>query len=196
MKGYSCKKLKNVLKLSFINVVKVSVLMLTAVLLCAGVYSSASKQPPVAAQTQPIIIPTEEPASTCTPEPTEPPAPLFINPASGVLTSEFGERWGRKHTGIDIGGDMGSDIIAASGGVVECADWVSGYGNYIIIDHENGYKTAYGHCQELLVSEGERVSRGDLIALMGSTGNSTGPHLHFEVKYMDAYLNPIEYVMY
>lgn len=122
--------------------------------------------------------------------------PLFINPAAGVLTSGFGARWGRTHSGIDIGGDMNSDILAAADGVVTYADWMSGYGNYVMIDHHNGYQTAYGHCNSLLVSDGEQVTQGQLIAKMGSTGNSTGPHLHFEVKADNVFQDPLDYVMY
>lgn len=121
---------------------------------------------------------------------------MFDEPAEGILTSEFGARWGRMHTGIDIGGESGSDILAADGGVVTYSAWVNGYGNYIAIDHENGYQTAYAHLDELLVSEGERVFKGQKIAYMGSTGNSTGPHLHFEIKYCGEYNNPLDYVVY
>lgn len=133
-------------------------------------------------------------------EPIGPPEPtvkaVFINPAHGVLTSEYGERWGRKHTGIDIGGNEGSDIVAAGGGKVVFAGWVTGYGYYTVIDHENGFQTAYAHCSELLVSSGERVLKGQKIAFMGNTGNSTGTHLHFEVKSDGEYCNPLDYVVY
>ena len=132
------------------------------------------------------------------PEPVDPTVACgsITEPAQGVLTSGYGARWGRTHTGIDIGGDDGSDILAADGGLVTLADWVSGYGIYVVVDHENGYQTAYGHCSELLVTEGERVAQGQNIARMGSTGNSTGPHLHFEVKADVEYQNPLDYVLY
>ena len=120
----------------------------------------------------------------------------FEEPAYGVLTSAFGERWGRNHNGIDIGGEQGSDILAADGGEVALAEWVNGYGNYILIDHKNGFQTAYAHCDELLVAKGEKVTQGQKIAYMGSTGNSTGPHLHFEVKLNGVYQDPLEYVLY
>ena len=120
----------------------------------------------------------------------------FAEPAQGVLTSGFGSRWGRDHTGIDIGGSEGSDIYAAVGGIVSYADWMGGYGNYVVIDHGNGLQTAYGHCSKLLVSEGDYVERGQIIAYMGSTGNSTGPHLHFEVKQDGVFQNPLDYVLY
>ncbi len=120
----------------------------------------------------------------------------FTEPAVGVLTSGFGMRWERNHTGIDIGGNQGTNIVASDGGSVLFSGWVDGYGNYIIIDHENGFQTAYGHCNELLVKPGDRVAQGQLIAYMGSTGNSTGPHLHFEVKLDGIYQDPLNYVTY
>ncbi len=121
---------------------------------------------------------------------------IFTEPAVGVLTSPYGERWGRAHEGIDIGGEAGSDILAADSGTVSCSQWVDGYGNYIEIDHSNGFKTAYGHCSELYVKQGEIVTQGQVIAAMGSTGNSTGTHLHFEVLLDGEPQNPLDYVMY
>lgn len=120
----------------------------------------------------------------------------FINPAEGVLTSGFGARWGRNHNGIDIGADSGSEILAAENGTVTCAGIVSGYGNYVAIDHGNGFETAYAHCSSIVADEGEHVAKGQVIAYVGSTGNSTGPHLHFEIKLNGEYLNPLEYVVY
>ncbi len=120
----------------------------------------------------------------------------FTEPAVGVVTSPFGERWGRNHDGIDIGGQENSDILASYSGTVILSGWVDGYGNYIEIDHGQGYKTAYGHCNELLVSPGDVVSKGQVIAKMGSTGNSTGTHLHFEVLFNEEPQNPLEYVIY
>ncbi len=139
------------------------------------------------------------PLPETTPVPTEDPTlahGFFTEPAVGVLTSDFGARWGREHTGIDIGADHGADILAADGGVVLLSGWVDGYGNYIILDHENGFQTGYAHCNELLVTDGERVSQGQKIAYVGNTGNSTGPHLHFEVKLDGVFQNPLNYVMY
>ena len=121
---------------------------------------------------------------------------FFVKPTEGVLTSEFGSRWGREHHGIDIGGEDGEKILAADSGRVVYAGWVEGYGNYLSIDHENGFETAYAHCSKLAVSEGEYVTQGQQIACMGSTGNSTGPHLHFEVKKDGEYLDPLRYVLY
>ncbi len=106
-------------------------------------------------------------------------------PYTQNITSGYGGRWGRMHSGIDIsaGGVYGQDIVASDGGTVEWAGYdSSGYGNYVIIDHNNGYKTLYGHCSALYVSAGQSVSQGQAIAAVGSTGDSTGPHLHFEVR--------------
>lgn len=120
----------------------------------------------------------------------------FAQPVCGVLTSSFGSRRGRRHTGIDIGADSGTEILAAAGGTVTFSGQMSGYGNYIIIDHGNGVETAYGHCSKLLAEKGENVRRGDKIALVGSTGNSTGPHLHFEIKINGEFVDPLNYVFY
>lgn len=120
----------------------------------------------------------------------------FIRPSYGSLSSRFGSRWGRNHNGIDIAGAYNSDIKAADGGVVTYAGWMSGYGNYLVINHENGYQTAYGHCASLCVGVGKRVAKGDVIAKMGNTGRSTGTHLHFEVKKNGVYVNPLTYVSY
>lgn len=121
---------------------------------------------------------------------------LFAIPAQGVLTSPFGSRWGRQHTGIDIGAQQGTDIVAAKSGRVIYSGWADGYGYYVILDHGDGFKTAYGHCSALFVNEGDNVLKGQKIAAVGSTGNSTGPHLHFEVKCGDVYQDPLNYVTY
>ena len=98
-----------------------------------------------------------------------------------TLTSGYGPRWGRSHTGIDMAAPTGTPIYATDGGTVIRAGYYGGYGNCIDIDHGNGRVTRYGHCSKLLVNVGEKVYQGQNIALCGSTGNSTGPHLHFEV---------------
>ena len=112
----------------------------------------------------------------------------MIWPLDGPVTSEFGWRvhpifgTSRYHSGLDIGGDYGLPIRAAAGGTVIYSGWISGYGYAVIIDHGGGLTTLYGHNEELTVGEGESVSQGDIIAWCGSTGNSTGPHCHFEVR--------------
>ncbi len=106
----------------------------------------------------------------------------FIWPAEGVLTSGYGWRWGRMHKGLDIAGPTGTPINAAADGVVTYAAWASGYGNLVEITHPDGSVTMYAHNNRNVVREGERVRQGQHIADMGSTGRSTGPHLHFEIR--------------
>lgn len=120
----------------------------------------------------------------------------FINPGGSVITSRFGARWGRQHNGIDIGMPIGTSVKAADGGKVTFAGWKSGYGYLVIIDHENGYKTYYGHLSKTLVKKGQRVYRGQIIAKSGNTGRTTGPHLHFEVRKNNVPVNPLKYVKY
>ena len=118
------------------------------------------------------------------------------------ISSGYGQRdasisgWG-FHGGIDItgGGFMGTPIYATRAGTVIAANYgTTGYGNYVIIDHGDGYTSLYGHCSALLVSQGQRVSRGQIIAQVGNTGWSTGPHLHFEVRYNGETVDPLDYV--
>ena len=111
-----------------------------------------------------------------------------------VVTSEFGARWGRMHTGIDFGDPTGTPIYASDGGTVITAGYSGGYGLCIDIDHENGRVTRYGHCSAINVSVGDKVYQGQQIGLVGSTGNSTGPHLHFEVIIDGVQHNPREFL--
>ncbi len=112
----------------------------------------------------------------------------FIRPCSAPITSGFGYRFHpilhrrKLHTGVDFGASYGSAIHAAAGGTVIQACYTRGYGNCVVIDHGNGVTTLYGHCSELLVSQWQVVRQGQVIARVGSTGLSTGPHLHFEVR--------------
>ncbi len=122
--------------------------------------------------------------------------PQFIRPASGYLSSGFGRRWGRNHNGIDVAGAHGSNVVASASGTVTYAGWMSGYGNYVVINHGNGYQTAYGHNSSISVSVGQKVSQGQVIAKMGSTGRSTGTHVHFEIKKNGVFQNPLNYVSY
>ena len=107
--------------------------------------------------------------------------PMFVMPTRGVWTSGFGYRWGVLHGGIDIANSIGTPILAASDGVVIDAGPTAGYGIWVKLRHSDGTVTLYGHLSAVLVNIGERVYAGDQIAKMGNTGNSTGPHLHFEV---------------
>lgn len=114
----------------------------------------------------------------------------FLWPAQGELSSDFGYRWGRLHAGVDIANDIGTPIRAAFTGRVAYTGWYSGYGCTIVLDHENGYTTLYGHLQDYIVEEGQYVRMGQPIGYMGNTGNSTGPHLHFEVRREGVPVNP------
>ncbi len=106
----------------------------------------------------------------------------YIWPAEGVLTSGYGMRWGRMHRGIDIAAPTGTPIMAAAPGVVVTAGWNDGgYGNLVEVQHADGSLTLYAHNNRILVREGQKVDQGEQISEMGSTGNSTGPHLHFEI---------------
>ncbi|MBS7078263.1 MAG: peptidoglycan DD-metalloendopeptidase family protein [Veillonella seminalis] len=121
-------------------------------------------------------------------------------PVSGVITSGFGWRehpiFGRQifHTGIDIGVDEGTPVHAADSGTVVYSGWMDGYGYAVVIDHGNGISTLCAHNSDLAVSEGQSVSKGTVIAYAGSTGNATGPHVHFEVRVNGDPVNPLGYL--
>ena len=100
---------------------------------------------------------------------------------------------GRFHEGLDFAADTGTPVYATADGKVVHADWQSGYGNLLEIDHGYGYVTRYAHLSKFKVKEGDEVKRGDLIAETGNTGKSTGPHLHYEVRYRNSPQNPINY---
>lgn len=126
------------------------------------------------------------------------PAPISSGqlgwPAAGPVTSGFGSRWGRMHEGIDIGVGTGTPVHAAAAGTVVYAGWMSGYGNIVVIDHGNGLSTAYAHNSSLVVGQGSTVGPGFVIALSGSTGHSTGPHIHFEVRVNGLPVDPLGYL--
>ena len=122
----------------------------------------------------------------------------LIKPVSSgyTITSRFGQRSSGNHTGLDVAAPTGTTIVAAESGTVTLSgNYGNGYGNYIIIDHGNNVKTLYAHCYSLYVSEGQYVSQGEAIGTVGSTGNSTGPHLHLEIIVNGARYNP-EYYLY
>ncbi|MEL7074357.1 MAG: M23 family metallopeptidase [Cyanobacteria bacterium J06582_2] len=106
----------------------------------------------------------------------------YIWPAQGALTSHYGWRWGRIHQGIDIAAPIGTPIVAAAAGEVIGVGWYGGYGNLIKLEHLDGSVTYYAHNHRNLVTHGQKVEQGEQIAEMGNTGNSTGPHLHFEIR--------------
>ena len=120
---------------------------------------------------------------------------ILIWPTKGTLTSSFGKRNGRKHEGIDIAAPKGTPIYSAADGKVVFSGWgPTGYGKMVIIKHQHHLTTVYAHNSKILVKKGVRVKQGQKISLMGSTGRSTGPHLHFEVRNNTEPKNPIKYL--
>ena len=120
---------------------------------------------------------------------------ILIWPTKGTLTSGFGNRNGRRHEGIDIAAPKGTPIKAAAAGKVVFSGWgPTGYGKMVILEHKNNLTTVYAHNSKILVKKGARVKQGQRISLMGSTGRSTGPHLHFEVRNNTEPKNPIKYL--
>lgn len=129
----------------------------------------------------------------------------FVRPAglpvrTNAISSSFGTRWHpllggyRFHAGIDLAAAMGSPIVATSAGTVAAAGWCGGYGICVTIDHGDGYFTLYGHLSRVDVAPGQRVGSGQTLGLVGSTGNSTGPHLHYEVRINGRPVDPIPYL--
>jgi murein DD-endopeptidase MepM/ murein hydrolase activator NlpD len=118
-------------------------------------------------------------------------AGTFQGPIRGILTSGFGPRGGRRHEGIDIAAPTGTQIGSAGGGRVVSAGWQDGYGNCVVVDHGGGRTTVYGHMSRIDVHAGEDVSAGQDLGAVGSTGRSTGPHLHYEVRVNGSPVNPM-----
>lgn len=120
-----------------------------------------------------------------------------VRPVDGVITSRYGAYdtsiRDHAHTGIDIGAPNGTNIKAAASGKVSYSGWMGGYGNLIIIDHGNNVQTYYAHCSKLYAEEGQEVQAGDVISAVGSTGNSNGDHLHFEIRKNGTAINPQQY---
>ncbi|MEW2328413.1 M23 family metallopeptidase [Micromonospora chersina] len=127
--------------------------------------------------------PTKTASAKPKPKKTTKPKPAWVIPMTGAeITSCFGQRWGTLHAGIDFAMPAGTPIHAAAAGtVVKAGDAGDGYGNSVFVDHGNGYLTHYAHQSRLIVSVGDKVKAGQVIGYEGSTGDSTGPHLHFEV---------------
>jgi murein DD-endopeptidase MepM/ murein hydrolase activator NlpD len=140
-----------------------------------------------AAQARPGL-PSEGPLDTT------PSSHGLVWPVSAGITSPFGWRWGRMHEGVDLGASYGSPIHAAASGTVIWAGWLGGYGNLVVIDHGGGLSTAYGHQSHIAVSYGQHVEQGEVIGYVGSTGHSTGPHLHFEVRIDGSAVDPLGYL--
>ncbi|MEO8189412.1 MAG: peptidoglycan DD-metalloendopeptidase family protein [Acidobacteriota bacterium] len=124
-----------------------------------------------------------------------------VAPVHGLLNSGFGSRrdpitgQGAFHPGLDISTRRREPVLATASGTVIKSGWAGDYGNAVEIDHGNGFRTVYGHLDAMLVRQGQRVSRGERVGLVGSTGRSTGPHLHYEVRQGDRLLNPLEYIL-
>jgi murein DD-endopeptidase MepM/ murein hydrolase activator NlpD len=115
-------------------------------------------------------------------------------PLNGPVTSGFGMRWGRLHAGVDISVGIGTPVHAAAAGRVALAGWTGGYGNYTCIQHSGAMSTCYAHQSSIGVSVGSSVSQGQVIGSSGNTGNSTGPHLHFEVRINGSPVDPLGYL--
>lgn len=146
---------------------------------------------------QVLILPATggaEPAVAATISPVPGLGDAFAWPVFAPLSSPFGPRGGRNHNGIDLAAQMGDPIKAARDGDVILAGTVSGYGETIILRHQDGTRTLYAHCSRLLVQSGERVRQNEVIALVGSTGRSTGPHLHFEIIVNNKAHDPLLYL--
>lgn len=119
----------------------------------------------------------------------------FAWPAvGGYISSKQGQRWGKLHKGIDIARPSDRTIKAADNGIIKFAGWSGGYGNKVVIDHQNGYETVYAHLSSIDVNVGQSVSQGMALGVMGSTGNSTGVHLHFEIYKNGSLENPLDYI--
>jgi murein DD-endopeptidase MepM/ murein hydrolase activator NlpD len=167
-------------------------------LLATGSSGSAAYQPLLEAATGQMVSPQLPPLNG--PDTYLPDGRAIFNgyiwPANGLLSSGYGWRWGRMHNGIDIAGPVGTPIFAAASGVVTYAGWNSGgYGNLVEIEHPDGSFTIYAHNHRILVQEGQEVDQGEQVAEMGSTGFSTGPHLHFEIHPSgEGAVNPIAYL--
>jgi murein DD-endopeptidase MepM/ murein hydrolase activator NlpD len=123
----------------------------------------------------------------------------FLRPLHGPISSRFGWRsisvgGNRFHGGIDIVADLGTPVVAARGGVVVRAGWGGVYGLYVALDHGGGWETRYAHLSRIDVVVGERLRQGAVVGLVGSTGASTGPHLHFEIRHEGRALDPLAYL--
>lgn len=118
----------------------------------------------------------------------------YIWPLGGAITSYYGPRWGRMHTGIDIDGVTGEPIVASKEGRVIVASYYGGYGNAVVVDHGGGVSTLYAHMSSFSVSNGQTVSQGQVVGSVGATGNVTGDHLHFEVRVNGTPQDPMNYL--
>ncbi len=152
---------------------------------------------------QELVIPGAKPKPTQTATASRPKAVIstsgklqraFSWPARGRISSRFGRRWGRMHEGLDIAVPTGTPVRAAAAGRVTFAGWSSGYGYLVKVSHGNGVETRYGHNSRILVRVGQSVDAGQVLARSGNTGNSTGPHVHFEIRMNGVAKNPASYL--
>ncbi len=160
---------------------------------------AAARAAAAAATAAPSSSSSSGSSSTPAPAPKSDPAPprssgCYQKPASGAYTSEYGPRWGRMHAGVDIDGDTGDPIVAAQSGTVTFVGFQGGYGRLTLIKHSDGVTTAYAHQSSANVSKGQTVSRGEFIGRIGTTGNVTGSHLHFETRTSSGTQNPRNYL--
>ncbi len=143
-----------------------------------------------AAQSAAAAAATASPATA----PASSPGATLSWPVSGPVTSGFGPRWGRMHEGIDISVETGTPVRAAAAGTVIYVGWLGGYGNLVVVDHGGGLSTAYAHNSSFAVAQGAAVGAGTVVSLSGNTGNSSGPHVHFEVRVNGAAADPLGYL--
>ena len=144
----------------------------------------------VGARTSAAASRARRPAPAADTAPPPPAQPAAVRPGVGRLTSQFGPRWGRLHTGIDLAGGTGAPVSAVAAGVVLSAGAEGGYGNVVRVLHGHGTVSLYAHLSQVLVIAGDQVHAGALLGREGSTGASTGPHLHFEVRVGDVPVDP------
>jgi murein DD-endopeptidase MepM/ murein hydrolase activator NlpD len=148
-----------------------------------------SKTPPHAAGSTPSA--KGQPAAPASAVPQKYAGNLRWPVDAGIVSSEFGARWGKQHKGIDIAADSGEPVYAiADADVIYAGDGLRGYGNVVILRHDAKMTSLYAHNSELKVHQGDHVSQGTLISLLGNTGHSTGPHVHFEIRDGDTAINP------
>lgn len=153
--------------------------------------ASAQIQAQIAAAQAKPATPAATPSGTPTPPPS---SAGLVWPVSGPITSPYGMRWGSLHPGIDVGASTGTPIHAAAAGTVLVASYNGGYGNLVVLDNGNSIATAYAHQASIAVTVGQTVSQGQIVGYVGSTGFSTGPHLHFEVRVNGTPVDPLGYL--
>ena len=161
--------------------------------------AEAQRQAEVRRQAEARRAATQRASASAPPAPSAPSAPRsssggYAWPMCAPVTSEYGPRWGRMHRGIDLGAGTGTPIRSIKAGTVIFAGWQGGYGQITLVDHGDGVVSAYAHQSRFAVGQGTRVSRGQVLGYVGSTGNSTGPHLHLEARVGGTAVNPRQYL--